>query len=79
MFKEVPNERVLRGFGRAAARVRNATGAKAVYEERAHGVLSPPQLASAFFSRPIHVVWMFGRSDAERVPPRLETLGRDGR
>ena len=79
MLKEVPNQRACEGFDRTAKRVRNATGATAVYEERVRGVLQEPQLASGLFSKPDHQVWTFGQPKDEPVPPRVEAAARDGR
>ena len=79
MFKEVPNPRVTAAFDRVAARVRNSTGAAAVYEERVRGVLGEPQLAKAYFRKPDHVVWTFGRPREEQPGTRMSLQGRDGR
>ena len=79
MFKEVPNPRVIAAFDRVAARVKNSTGAAAVYEERVRGVLGEPQLAKAYFRKPDHVVWTFGRPKSEEPAARMVLQGRDGR
>ena len=79
MFKEVPNDRVSSAFARTAARVKNSTGASAVYEERVRGVLGPPELAKGFFQRPFTTVWTFGRPQNAEPDPRLVLRGRDGR
>ena len=79
MFKEVPNPRVVAAFDRVAARVRNSTGAAAVYEERVRGVLGEPQLAKAYFRKPDNVVWTFGRPKSEQPAARMVLQGRDGR
>ena len=79
MFKEVPNPMVMAAFDRTAARVRNATGAQAVYEERVRGVLGPPQLAAKFFQKPDTTVWTFGRPKGAEPDPNLLLRGRDGR
>ena len=55
------------------------TGAKAVYGERVRGVLAEPQLAKAFFRKPEHVVWTFGRKVSDPAPPELLLHGRSGR
>ena len=64
---------------RVAARVKNSTGAAAVYEERVRGVLGDPQLAKAYFRKPDHVVWTFGRPKSEEPAARMVLQGRDGR
>ena len=79
MFKEVENHRAVQGFERSARRVCNSTGARAVYEERVRGVLEPPQLSRAYFSKPDNVVWTFGRPKDDEPDPNLLLRGRDGR
>ena len=79
MFKEVENQTAVKSFERSARRVRNATGATAVYEERIRGILEPPQLSRAYFSKPDTVVWTFGRLPSEPVDPQLALRARDGR
>ena len=79
MFKEVLNPRAVSAFDRVSARVPNSTGAAAVYEERVRGVLGEPQLAKAYFRKPDHVVWTFGRPQTEPPAARMVLQGRDGR
>ena len=79
VFKKVPNPRAVAAFDRVAARVRNSTGAAAVYEERVRGVLGEPQLAKAYFRKPDHVVSTFGRPQNEQPAARMVLQGRDRR
>ena len=79
MFKEIGHDWVKTGFGRAAARVRNAFGATAIYEERVKGELRPPEFASSFFYQPNTRVWTFGQRDNEEPPLAMVHRGRDGR
>jgi hypothetical protein len=79
MFKEIGHDRVNTGFSRAAARVRNACGATAIYDERVKGELRPPEFASSFFYRLNPQVWTFGQRENEEPPVAMLHRGRDGR
>ncbi len=79
MFKEIPNKAVAEAFDRSATRVRNSTGAQAVYAERVRGLRRPLQFASKYFAKPDHKVWTFGRPAQQPPDPNLQLRGRDGR